>query len=551
MKKSIFSSICLVAMGVSLAASILIMGVLYDYFSTARSDRLKTEAELVSQAVEQGGMEYLKSLPKSEVRLTWIDSAGGVLYDSGTPAEKMENHFDRDEVQQALSTGRGESSRYSQTLMERQIYAARRLSDGTVIRLSDTHLSPLSLFLLVLQPIAVVVVIAIVLSTILAFGLSKRIMRPLNELDLNEPLKNKGYEELYPLLDRIDSQQQQLKAQSAELKRRQKEFSIATDKLNEGLILLNDQGVILSINPAASQLLSISTFCIGKDILLLHNSLPLQELLRKAKNGERGEITLTLDGAEHQINASPVILGGTVTGISLLIFDIGEKEQAERIRREFTANVSHELKTPLQSISGCAELLKEGMVKPEDAREFSGRIYDETQRLICLVNDIIQLSQLDESGGDLLGEKVELAAAAREVIRSLQPAADKAGVSVSCMGGPAYITGVPRLIGEILYNLCDNAIKYNRRNGSVSVEIRDGEKEATLSVRDTGIGIPPEHRERVFERFYRVDKSRSKEMGGTGLGLSIVKHAVRLHGGTIDLQSIVDGGTAVTIRFPK
>lgn len=551
MKKHIFRSICFVAISVFLASLVLIMGVLYDYFSRTQQTQLRAQTQLAAQAVEHEGMAYFDGLSLDKTRVTWIAADGSVLYDSQTNADTMENHLDRTEVQQALTTGTGESSRYSSTLMERQLYAAQRLSDGTVIRLSGAHLSLPSLALMMIQPILIAAAIAVVLALVLAMRLAKRIVKPLNELDLDNPKENRGYEELQPLLDRVDSQQRQLKWQETELKRKQSEFETATDNMSEGVVLLNEQGIILSINKAASRLLSVSKYCVGKDILLLNNSFALQELLRQAKGGAHCETAMQLDGTDYQLNASPVMSDGAVTGIALLIFDISEKEKAEQMRREFTANVSHELKTPLHAISGYAELLQNGMVKPEDTEKFSGRIYAEAQRMIALVDDIINLSHLDEGTGDTKREEVDLYALAEEVMRILQPAAEEAKVTLSLTGGPAVMTGVPTLLHGIIYNLCDNAIKYNRVNGSVSIRISQTDSAAVLSVSDTGIGIPEEHTQRVFERFYRVDKSHSKEVGGTGLGLSIVKHAAKLHHAIIELHSVVDGGTTVTVTFPK
>lgn len=551
MKKSIFRSICLAAAIVFAASLILIMSVLYDYFSKGQQSQLKTQTGFVAQAVEREGISYFEGFSPQDIRITWIAPDGSILYDSDLNTDQMENHLNREEVKAALASGFGESARYSTTLLERQLYAAQRLSDGSIIRLSNAHLTVVSLTLAMLQPILVVGIVAIILAFALASSLSKKIVKPLNELNLDEPQGNKGYEELKPLFDRVDSQQRQLRNQEAKLRQKQEEFVTATDNMNEGLVLLNDRGIILSINKTASRLLSISTFCIGKDILLLHNSLSLQELLRAAKSGKHSETTMCLDGTEHQINASPVVSDGLVTGIALLIFDVSEKEKAEKMRREFTANVSHELKTPLHSISGYAELMKNGIVKQEDLREFSERIYAEAQRMIALVDDIIKLSRLDEGMEEMKWEETDIKVLAEEIVRTLQPLAKAKKVLLTLEGSSAKMRGIPQLLEGIIYNLCDNAIKYNRENGSVSLEVKDGGDYVVLSVSDTGIGIPKEHTERVFERFYRVDKSHSKEVGGTGLGLSIVKHSAKIHNAQIELQSVVDGGTTVTVKFPK
>lgn len=551
MKKSIFRSISFVIIGVFLASIIFIMGALYEYFSQTQHNQLKTQTQLVAQAIENQGASYFEELENTQTRITWIASDGNVLYDSDTNSDKMDNHLNRDEVRQALANGYGESSRYSSTLMERQLYCAIRLEDGTVLRVSGAHLSIPSLFLIMWQPIVVVGSISIILSLCIASRISNKIVKPLNDINLDNPDENNEYKELQPLIERVNSQKRQLKAQSAELKRKQLEFETATDYMSEGVVLLNDKGIILSINKTAIKILSVSKFCVGKDIFLLNNSLELQEILRKAKNGEHCETMICLDNKEYQINASPIVSDKSLTGIALFIFDISEKEKGEQMRREFTANVSHELKTPLHSISGYAELLQNGMVKPEDTKEFSGRIFSEAQRMIVLIDDIIKLSHLDEGEGDAKREEVDLYTLSEEVIRILQPSANENGIILELSGESAKIFGIPTLLNGIIYNLCDNAIKYNRQNGSVSIEIKDKSDEVIISVSDSGIGIPEEHLDRIFERFYRVDKSHSKEVGGTGLGLSIVKHSARLHNAQIDLQSVVDGGTTVTVRFPK
>lgn len=551
MTRRIFKSICFAAIAVFLASLVFIMGVLYNYFSTVQRNQMKMQTELISQGVTHEGIDYFTGLKTYDYRVTWISPEGVVLFDSQSDAENMENHLERKEVKEALENGYGESSRYSVTLMERLLYSAKKLSDGTVIRLSGTQNSIWMLILGMEQPIILMFVIAAGISLFLAFRLSRKIVNPLNELNLDEPLSNKEYVELRPLLKRISLQQQQLKSQAAELRHKQEEFETATDNMNEGLILLNENGIILSINHTASKLLRISKFCIGKDILMLNNALALQELLSKAKNGERSETTMKLNGLEYQLNASPVITDDEVSGIALLIFDVTEKEKAEQMRREFTANVSHELKTPLHSISGYAELLKNDMVKPEDITKFSGQIYAEAQRMIYLVDDIIKLSHLDEDAGDLKREDVDLYEIARETVRAFEPKARAAKITFTMNGVSAPVRGVPQLLNSIVFNLCDNALKYNRENGSVSVDVQNTDSSVVLSVSDTGIGIPARHQERIFERFYRVDKSHSKEVGGTGLGLSIVKHAAKLHNASIELHSVVDGGTTVRIVFPK
>ncbi len=551
MKKNIFRSICIAAVTVFLASLVIIMGVLYSYFSDAQHRQLKAQTALAAQAVEHEGPAYFEGLPLDGIRITWIAADGSVLYDSESDADSMDNHADRAEIRQAMKSGYGESSRFSSTLMQRQLYSAQRLTEGSVIRLSGSHPTVLSLFLRMLQPILFVGIIVLVLSLVLASRLSRKIVQPLNSMNLDEPRSNSSYEELKPLLDRIDHQQSQLKAQSSELRRKQEEFIAATANLNEGLILLNESGLILSINKTAAELLSVSDYCLGKDILLLNHSLAFQELLRKARGGEHSNMTVQLSGMDYQVSASPIVTDDAVTGIAILIFDITEKEKAEKMRREFTANVSHELKTPLHSISGYAELLKNNMVKPADTAHFYDRIYAEAQRMITLVDDIIGLSRLDEGTADQKREQVDLLELARETLRILKPAAAERGITLTVTGEPAPMVGIPPLLNGILYNLTDNAIKYNRDSGSVSLKVENTPEEILLTVSDTGIGIPEGDTERIFERFYRVDKSHSKAVGGTGLGLSIVKHAAKAHHAQIELNSILDGGTTVTVRFPK
>lgn len=551
MTKRIFRTIFAVAISIFLASSILFLAVLYDYFSEIGQNQLRMQIDLASQGVEDEGLDYLQKLNIKDYRVTWIGTDGSVLYDSLSDVDEMENHFEREEVKEALSMGYGTSSRYSSTLMQRYLYGAKRLSDGTVIRLSVAQNSLLILTLGMLQPTIVIFVIAIILSAVLASRLSKKIVRPLNELNLDQPLDNDGYDELSPLLRRIDAQQKEIRQQSAELKQKQNEFDVMTSSMSESIILLNKKGTILSINKAAAKLLGTDRSCIGEDIMEINRSLELVGLLNKARAGTHSELITELGNERYQMIASPVISNDIVSGIVLLIFDVTEKEKAEQLRREFTANVSHELKTPLHTISGSAELLANDMVKPEDIPAFSKRIYSEAQRMIRLVEDIMRLSHLDEGAVNMKWETVNLYAAAEETIKALSDKAENMGIKLELSGEAVRISGIHQLIQEIIYNICDNAIKYNRRGGSVSVTIKEVDQYAAVTVSDTGIGIPAEHQERIFERFYRVDKSHSKEIGGTGLGLSIVKHAARLHNAEIELHSVVDEGTEITIKFPE
>ena len=552
MTRRIFRSIILVAMTVLLASLGLIMTAMYSYSTAEQFAQLRVETALASHAVSNEGISYFEKLDNTmSCRITWIDTDGTVLYDNRTDSDTMENHLERQEVQDALASGYGQSSRYSATLMEQSIYAAERLPDGTVLRLSNSHNSILTLVLGMSQHICIVIAVTLVLSLVLAKRLSRAIVRPLNELDLDNPLAADDYEELSPLLRRIDSQQRQLQGQTTELKRKQREFDTVTNNMNEGLVLMNQHCHVLTMNAAAARLVGLSRPFVGINFLSVIQVPAIAAIVNKALTGIRAEGTVTLPDGDYQVNASPVKSGGQVSGVVQLILDITEKQKAERQRREFTANVSHELKSPLHVIFGYAELLKSGLVRSEDVGGFSDRIYTETQRLIRLVEDILRLSRLDEGATDTKWEPVDLYTLAQDMIRGLQPTADRAGVTLTLVGTHARVTGTVQSLSGIISNLCTNAIKYNRPGGTVTVDIQDWGQESVLSVADTGIGIAPEHQERIFERFYRVDKSHSKAVGGTGLGLSIVKHSAMILGAKIELDSTPGEGTTIRVRFPK
>ncbi len=549
MTRRIFRAICLVALAVFLASVTLIMGILYNYFSQVQQNQLRIEAGLAARGVEENGAAYFDGLDTQSYRITWIGADGTVLFDSDSDASTMENHLEREEVKQAMASGYGHSARYSSTLMERLLYSAQRLEDGSVIRLAITQNSVLTIMLGLIQPVLLVSLVAVILALALASRVSKTVVRPLNELNLDEPLNNEGFDELSPLLRRIDSQQRQLKGQALELKQKKDEFLAVTSNMSEGLVLLNSSGTILSINNAALTILDADKSSVGQDILTVNRSLEMQKLLEEAKTGQRSETKLCLTGREYQLDASPIISKGNTGGVALLLFDITERENAEQLRREFTANVSHELKTPLQSIMGSAELLEQGLVKPEDTRKFAGLIRREAERLYRLVQDIINLSQLDE-GVVMPREQVALLPLLRESAEGLAAAAEERQVTLEVTGEDCPVSGVPRLLGEIVFNLMDNAIRYNVPGGRVTACCRREGAGAVLTVSDTGIGIPPEHQSRVFERFYRVDKSHSRASGGTGLGLAIVKHASQIQGAEIHLESTPGKGTTVTVTFP-
>ena len=549
MTKRIFRSIFTVAAVILLASFVLITGVLYEYFSNKQVDQLNMQTHLAAQGLEAAGEDYLSDMDISGCRLTWIAADGTVLYDSQAEQSGMENHADREEVRQALKTGHGESMRYSTTLMERQLYSADRLSDGTVVRISDTQYTPLTLILGMIQPVIIIALIALLLSLLLASRMAKRIVKPLNEMSLDNAEKIETYPELAPLTDKLKSQQNQLREQEKELRRRRDEFDAATGSMTEGLVLLNEQGSVLSINKAATKALDIGRYCIGKDIRALSEEPRLRETVEKALGGEHGEAHITLGGVSYRLYASPVTSGDRVTGAALLMLDTTEKEKAEQLRREFSANVSHELKSPLHTISGCAELLANGIVKPEDVPHFLSQIQSESKRMIALIEDIIKLSHLDEGAEDMQREDVDLLSVARREAGNLSQAAEDAGVTLTVSGESAVINGIPQLLAAIVHNLCENAIKYNHPGGFARVNVRREGKKTLLTVEDDGIGIPPEEQQRIFERFYRVDKSHSKEVGGTGLGLSIVKHAAALHNARISVVSAPDRGTTITLAF--
>lgn len=549
MTKRIFRATLLVGVAVLIASLTLVMGALYSYFGRVQESQLRDELSLAVVGVEQNGTDYLKQLESDQYRITWLGADGAVLYDTQADAESMENHAQRQEVQQALATGEGESSRYSDTLLQKTVYYAKRLPDGTVLRLSAIRVTTGVLVLNMLQPILLVLAAALILSGVLASRLARRITEPLNRLDLEHPLENDTYEELAPLLRRMEHQRRQIDRQMDELRRRSEEFEQITGSMSEGLVLLDEAGVILSINPAARRLLDAAENCVGQDLLTVDRDVALSDALRQAAEQGHSEFRGQRNGREYQFDVTRIQSEGRTAGTVLLVFDVTERAFAERNRREFTANVSHELKTPLQGIIGSAELLENGLVKQEDVPRFIGHIRSEAQRLVTLIGDIIRLSQLDE-GEPMPAEPVELLALAREAAESLQSAAADRNVTITVEGEPVELTGVRRLLYEIIFNLCDNAIKYNTDGGRVQVTVTKANETAAVTVRDTGIGIPPDQQDRVFERFYRVDKSHSKASGGTGLGLSIVKHAVQYHHGAIHLQSEVGKGTEIRVTFP-
>lgn len=549
MTRKIFLSIMAAAAVVLLCSVLIIMGCLYDYFGGVQERQLEDELALAQTGVECSGKTYLKALEGESYRLTWIAPSGEVLFDSQADESSMENHAQREEVRQALETGEGQSSRYSSTLLEKTIYYAKRLTDGSILRISISRATAGVLVMGMLQPMLVVLAAALILALVLAKRISARIVAPLNRLDLEKPLENDTYEELSPLLTRINQQRRQIDAQLRTLQQKKDEFDQITASMNEGLVLMNEKGTVLSINPAARALFHAEPDCVGRDFLTVERSHEISCAIRRALEEGHAELRVERGGREYQLDISRIESEGTVIGAVLLAFDVTEQAFAERNRREFTANVSHELKTPLQSIMGSAELIENGLVKQEDMPRFVGHIRTEAARLVTLIEDIIRLSQLDE-GGELPFEPVDLKKLAEEASASLASAAAEKQVTIRVHGDDRQITTVRRLASEIIYNLCDNAVKYNREGGSVDVTIDGTAHGAVVTVQDTGIGIPPEHQSRIFERFYRVDKSHSRQSGGTGLGLSIVKHAVQYLGGRIELESQPGKGTTMRVHFP-
>lgn len=549
MTKKIFHSILLVACTVLLACYLVILTSLNDYFTSLRKSQLKTQLSFASTAVEDEGIEYLKNLENGEYRLTLIDTDGTVLYDTNADAATMENHSDRREFQEAFLSGYGESHRYSRTLTEQTYYFAKKLSDDRVLRISTSQVTIVSLLLGMLQPLLVIAFLAILLSVFLAKRASLNLVKPLNNLDLNDPLSNDVYEELSPLLRHMAQQNKQIALQMDELSRSQNEFNAITSNMSEGLIVLNKDGVVVSLNTAARKIFEAEEDSIGKDFLTIDRTPEISRAIKETLSGKKQELEYEKNGRNYDLCINQIVEKDEVIGVLLLAIDNTEKIQAEQNRREFTANVSHELKTPLQSIIGSADLIESGLVKPEDMPRFIGHIKTDAARLVSLVSDIIRLSQLDENT-EMNWENVDALSIAKEALEMVGPIAESRNISLTIKGEPAPLTSVHKLLYDIIYNLCDNAVKYNKEGGFVKVNVNTAGDKVQVAVSDNGVGIAPADQSRVFERFYRVDKSHSRESGGTGLGLSIVKHAVAYLKGSISLESTLGKGTTITVSFP-
>ena len=551
MTKKIFKSImfvCALVLAVGLAA---VMGILYSNFDGQMRKELSKEAAYLAYGVEQQGLDYLKNIKDKSARITYIDQDGTVLFDNEADVSEMKNHSDRTEFQKAEKYGAGESSRYSDTLSEKTIYYALRLKDGTVLRVSGTQDSVLALVENLIFPLCGLLCLMLILSGIMASAISKRIVKPINELDLEHPEENQIYEELSPLLSKIHRQNREIQNQRELAKQQQQEFLLITENMQEGLIVIDKYTMILSANSSAWNLFRLDKVRQGESVYCLDRAEDFRHAIEHVLEGEHEELVLKLNGSDIQLIANPVVRGQKTEGAVILLVDVTEKLERENLRREFSANVSHELKTPLTSISGFAEIIQGGFVKDEDIPKFAGRIYKESQRLLQLVEDVIQISQLDEEKTPYIWEPVDVYQVCKNAFDSLKEKAYKMNVHLYICGESMKMEAIRTLLEEAVYNVCDNAIKYNRNDGSASIFLEQTAQEVQIVVKDTGIGIPREDQDRVFERFYRVDKSHSKEIGGTGLGLSIVKHAVSTLDGSVGLRSEVGSGTEICMKFPK
>ena len=538
----------LVAISALLTSALLFFGVMYRDYEDGAFARLRAEAAAISQGLDAVGSDYFDSFAPDD-RVTWIAASGTVLYDSAAPAQLLESHAGREEIDQALQTGEAQTSRYSQTLLQRTFYYAKLLEGGTVLRVSCTQNSLPAMILMLLTPFLWVATLVLILCGVLSYRLARQITKPLNAINPDNPAPLPSYPELTPLFDKLREQNRTIGKQMNELQLRQREFTAITENMREGFLLVDCKMHVLSSNHSALEVLGRRELKPG---CLLYDAECRQEIfdaVDTALSGSHAELLLTIDETSWQVLANPVVASGQVAGAVVLFMDVTEREQRERLRREFSANVSHELKTPLTSISGFAELMKEGLVPPEKIPEFSGDIYKESLRLIGLVNDIIQLSRLDENSTQFQRAPVDLYDLCAQSIERLSTVAARQSVTLALTGAHAEIIGVEQLLKEMIYNLLDNAIKYNVPGGSVTASVRKSAGRTILSVADTGIGIPYAHQPRVFERFYRVDKSHSKEVGGTGLGLSIVRHAAQYHGARLELKSQPGKGTTITVTF--
>lgn len=551
MTKKIFKSTVLVSASVLILGIAFVMGILYQYFGKQLNSELEKEAQYLSYGIEAQGQEFLEQIKNTDSRITYMDETGTVLFDNEADPSEMENHENREEVQEALSKGRGSAVRMSDTLSQNTVYYALRLSDNSVIRVSSTQYSVFALILQLVQPTLCIIFVMLILAGIFASRIAGKIVEPINELNLEKPEENEAYEEVAPLLSKINRQNRQIRTQLEEARRSQEEFSIITENMQEGLLVIDPYTMILSGNSSAWKIFQVSQSLVGQSVYSLDRDEEFRKVIEEVLAGKHGNTLLRLDQEFVQLIANPVEREGKTVGAVLLLMNETEKVQRENLRREFSANVSHELKTPLTSISGFAEIIQDGFVKEEDIKKFAGRIYREAQRLIRLVEDTIKISQLDEGENPYEWENTDLYLIAKNVCSNLKEIAEKKDVHLYIDGERMICRTVRPILEEVLYNLCDNGIKYNKQNGTVTISLIDLGDDIQIAVEDNGIGIPREDRNRVFERFYRVDKSHSKEIGGTGLGLSIVKHGVGFLGGTLGMISEENKGTRITITLPK
>lgn len=551
MDKKIFNSNFLTSMVVLLISFVLVFVVLFDHSQNQLLDELRSKTNYISYAVENEGAEYINNVKEDDKRITLVADDGTVLADTSVDISTLDNHADRQEINDALKKGYGTSTRYSDTMMKNTVYYAKRLSDGSVLRVSATQDSVFVLLLSLVYPLSIIIIVALVISLVISHRVSKSIIKPINGLDLDNPAGNEAYEELTPLLKKISAQKRTIEKQIKAARQRQEEFNLITENMSEGLLVIDANANVLSYNKAAVYLLQIDNIKSGGSVLLFNRTKGFRELVEQVLMGSRVENEISHDSNNYNLIANPVYEGEKVIGAVIVIIDITESVRREQLRREFTSNVSHELKTPLTSISGFAEMMKSGGTPDDTVVDFSCSIYDEAQRLITLVTDIIKISELDENSSLFEKQKIDLYSMSQDIIKRLKPLAQKRNISLGLTGDTAYIEGTPKIVDEMIHNLCDNAVKYNKENGNVDIIINTAEDKINLIVRDTGIGIPKSDQPRVFERFYRVDKSHSKQVGGTGLGLAIVKHAAAYTGAEISLESQENIGTTVTVTFDK
>ncbi len=550
MVDKIFRSNLFTSLLILLMSFCLTFGVLFDYFESQIFSELESEAEYISYAVKNDGADFINNFRENGKRITLISKNGTVLADSSTSVEKLENHSDRKEIEDAIKNGKGISSRYSNTLMQKTLYYAQLLDNGTILRVSTTQNSVIIILLGLSRPLIIIIVLALIISVFLSHRLSKSIIKPINELDLDNPASNETYAELTPLLNKISAQKKTIAKQIKEAKQKQEEFKLITENMSEGLLIIDKDFNILSYNQAAKKLLEIEDAEL-RSVLSFNYSRGFRKTIETALSGEHSENDITHEENTYNLIANPVFEGDKIIGAVIVVIDVTESVKREQLRQEFTSNVSHELKTPLTSISGFAEMLKSGGTPDEIVIDFSTSIYDEAQRLITLVSDIMKISELDEGAVPIEKENIDLFELSKDIAKRLTPIADKRNIKFNIIGDTANVYGARKILDEMIYNLCDNAIKYNKENGTVDIIVNRENNETSVTVRDTGIGIPMSERNRVFERFYRVDKSHSKLVGGTGLGLSIVKHGAAYHDAEVSLESTENKGTSITITFAK